>query len=112
METTIHKKTRHIGCPIYIRRKDTTFEYLTVIKNEIYSQEVIVNPTLTGKLMFLVGAWKTKYTEKQLKSQIFYMIAMAETTIETALHCDEKGKKIKAHNVIKIKNEADLEKIK
>lgn len=112
MEITIHRKTSHIGCPIYIRRIDTTFEYLTVIKNEIYSQTAIFKPTMTGRLMHFVGAWKTKYTDKQLKSSIFYMIAMAETTIETKLNCNEFGKKIKKQKVIHIRNEKDLKKIK
>ncbi|EKE25621.1 MAG: hypothetical protein ACD_5C00095G0005 [uncultured bacterium] len=110
MEISLHKKTSHVGCPIYIRRIDNTFEYLTVIKNEIYSQTVQFKPTWTGRLMFLVGAWKTKYSKKQLQSSIFYMIAMAEATIETTLHCDETGKKLKKEKVIHI-TENDVAKI-
>ncbi len=110
MEIVTHKKTKHIGCPIYIRRINTTFEYLTVIRGEIYSQLVIFKPTLTGRLMHAVGAWKTPYIKKHLQSSIFYLIAMAEATIETILDVDETGKKNKKIKVTHI-TDSDVEKL-
>ena len=111
MEIATHKITQHVGCPILIRRINTTFEYVTVIGGKFYSQTVKFKPTLTGRFMHLCGVWKTKYSKKQLQSSIYYLLAMAETTIETALHCDENGKKIKKEKVIHI-TEKDVEKMK
>lgn len=111
MEISTHKVTQHVGCPIYVRRMNTTFEYITVIRNKVYTQAVEFKPTLTGRFMHLVGVWKTKYTRKQLNSSIFYMIAMAEATIETTLNCDETGKKLKKPKVIHI-TKHDVEEIK
>lgn len=111
MEISTHKITQHVGCPILIRRINTTFEYLTVIGGKFYSQTVVFAPTLTGRFMHLCGAWKTKYSKKQLQSSIYYLLAMAETTIETTLNCDNTGKKIKKQKVIHI-TDKDVEKIK
>lgn len=108
MKIEVYKKTKHINCPIYIRRMENTFEYLTVINGLIYTQQVEFAPTFLGKFLKFAGTWKDVYTKKQLDSSIFYMTAMAETTIETILGVDEKGNKI---SKIKVINKKDVDKM-
>ena len=67
------------GCPIVIRQSGECFEYITVINDEIYSSFIVARKTFLQRLFF------KPYTAKQLNSITNYVIAMAQTTIETVL---------------------------
>lgn len=75
----LQKKIQYENCPIYIRNAGENWEYLTVVNNEIYTAQIIARRSaiqkMTGK----------PYTTKEISDITQYMIAMAQTTIDTVL---------------------------
>lgn len=108
MEIRTYKTEQYEGCPIVIRRIGLdNWEYITYIRGHIYAQHTEITPTKLGYFMKFFGTWKDVYTKKQLQSNIYVMIAMAETTIETVCGIDKKPKKaihITKNDVEKLKN--------
>lgn len=85
------KSVVYEGCPIYVRNTGETWEYLTVINNEIYTAHIIARKHLTQRL------FGKPYTAKQSSDCTQYMLAMAQTTIDTILGI-EHSKKVKPFN--------------
>lgn len=80
------KAVEYKGCKVYIRNFDTTFEYLAVIRGELYTMHMTV-----------LRGWKERvlgrdYTEAQLTNVTKYLMVAAETTIDTVLG-EKKAKK-------------------
>jgi hypothetical protein len=78
-------------CPIYIRRMNTTFEYLTVINNEIYQHHIELKPQMLRRIFYPFGLMH-RYSKKQIASTVMHLQKMAEATIDTLA----KDKKIKS----------------
>ena len=78
------KTSDYRGCPIYIRNLGDVFEYLAVVKNEIYSANIVV---IRRPLQRLLGR---DYTARQLADTTSYVLKMAETTIDLVL--EKQGK--------------------
>lgn len=78
------KTSSHRSCPIYIRNLGNVFEYLAIVKGEIYSANIVV---IKKPLQRILGK---DYTPKQLADASSYVLKMAETTIDLIL---EDGKK-------------------
>jgi hypothetical protein len=75
----LKKELDYKGCPIIVRQSGEAFEYITCIFNEIYSSHVIARKSLLRKLFF------RPYSLKQLNSITNYMLAMAQTTVDSVL---------------------------
>jgi len=86
----LQKQIEYQGCPIVIRQiGSNAFEFITCIKNQIYSSHIVAKK----------GFFKLNYTQKQISDITQYMIAMAQTTIETVL----KGGSAKLNNELEKK---------
>lgn len=68
--------TRHLGCPIYVRNFGHTWEYLAVIRGELYSAHNEIRTT--GR--------RVSYTEAEDRGIVRLMRTMAETTVEHVRH--------------------------
>jgi len=75
----LQKQIEFKGCPVVIRQAGERFEFITCINNLIYSSFIVAKKSLIQKVFL------QNYSEKQLKGITNYMIAMAESTIETVL---------------------------
>lgn len=73
------KTSEYRGCPIYVRNFGNRFEYLAIIKNELYSANVAA---IRSPLQRLLGR---DYTPRQLANTSSYVLKMAETTIDLVL---------------------------
>jgi hypothetical protein len=83
----LQKSVEYKNCPIIIRQSGEAFEYITCIFNEIYSSHVIAKKSLLRKLFF------RPYSLKQLNNITNYMLAMAQSTIDSVLGDQVKPKK-------------------
>ena len=72
MKIEVLKKIDHKGCPIYIRKLDTLFEYLIIYKGELYSNYFDITPTHEGQ----------QYSEKQLEGIVKLVLMTACKVIE------------------------------
>ena len=73
------KVKKYYDCPIYVRYffgVDDTWEYLTVIDNQIYTAQVII------KRKFWQRFFRLYYSRKEEEGAINYMTSMAMTTVE------------------------------
>jgi hypothetical protein len=73
------KQFEYEGCPIVIRQSGECFEFITVINNEIYSSFIVARKSFLRRITF------KEYAPEQIKSITNYVIAMAQTTIDTVL---------------------------
>ena len=53
---------------IYYRNFNRTFEYLTIIKSELYTSHIEVRPTFFRNIFAKLGILGDKYNEKQLQA--------------------------------------------
>lgn len=79
----LNKKIEYQGCPIVIRLLGDQFEYITCVNNEIYSSYVVARKPLLTRL------FGRSYSIKQLDKITNYMIAMAQTTIDSVLGVEQ-----------------------
>jgi len=77
--TVLQKPIDYQGCPIYVRNTGENWEYLTVIGGEIYTASIVATKTAMQRLL------GRAYTSKQVSDITQYMIAMAQTTIDSVL---------------------------
>jgi hypothetical protein len=78
------KKSEYRGCPIYIRNLGNIFEYLAIVRNEVYSANIIV---IRRPLQRIFGK---DYTPKQLADAVSYTLKMSEATIDLILGDSKK----------------------
>lgn len=83
MEIINYKKVEYRGCPIYLRRIGTMFEYFVIIRNELYSYYIEVNPERYMKFLHFVGVAKDLYTTKQKNANLIFVQKMAESVVDT-----------------------------
>lgn len=75
----LQKPLEYKNCPIVIRQIGENFEFITCINNQIYSSYVNARQNFLRRVFFM------DY-EKETKNKITnYMIAMAQTTIDSVL---------------------------
>jgi RNAse (barnase) inhibitor barstar len=77
-------------CPIYYRNFGKHFEYLTIIKGELYTTHITINPSPVTRALFFLKIEKLQYSEQQLKAIISQLRRLAETTIDFILKDKEK----------------------
>lgn len=83
----LKKNLEYKKCPIVIRHSGETFEYITCIYNDIYSSYVIARKSFLRKLFF------RPYSTAQINSITNYMVAMAQTTIDSVISAHSEVKK-------------------
>lgn len=77
--TVLNKPVDYQNCPIYVRNSGESWEYLTVIRGEIYTASIVARKTAMQRIM------GKPYTAKQVSDITQYMLAMAQTTIDSVL---------------------------
>jgi len=96
METRTYPVEKYRKCPIYFRSMRDHFEYLTIIKNQLYTAHITVKPYWITKLFFDLDISKrvdkVPYSQSQLKNILATLRKMAETTIDFVL--DNKDNKL------------------
>lgn len=89
MKIQTYKVENYRDCPIYYRSMRDHFEYLTIIKGELYTAHISVKPHWLTNLLFRLditsGVDKVPYSKQQLSNIIFQLRKMAETTIDWVL---------------------------
>ena len=75
----LQKPIEYQNCPIVIRQNGECFEYITCINNQIYSSYVEARKSLIQRLFL------QDYTKKEITNITNYIIAMAQTTIDSVL---------------------------
>jgi hypothetical protein len=80
----LQKKIEYEGCPIYVRTSGESWEYLTIIRNELYTASIVARLPATARI-FGQG-----YTSKQISDCTQYMLAMAQATIDHVLGINHK----------------------
>lgn len=73
----LSKKVVYENCPIYIRNTGENWEYITVINNEVYTATIYIRKTAIQKIL------GKPYTPKQTSDITNYLMAMAQSTINT-----------------------------
>ena len=79
------KPEEYKGCKIYYRNFLTHFEYLTIIKEELYVAHITVNPSRNRKILNALRIKKDLYSDNAKKMIVRELRHMAKTTIETIL---------------------------
>ena len=73
------KATEYKGCNVYVRNFGNTFEYLAIIKGQLYTAHMVITKS---PLQSLLGR---DYTEKQLTDTVKYLLNVAQATVDTVL---------------------------
>lgn len=73
------KATEYKGCKIYIRNFNTTFEYLVIVKDQLYTSHMVITKR---PMQWLLGR---DYTEKQLSDIVKHLMQIAEATVDYVL---------------------------
>ena len=79
MKVRTLKAAEYRGCKVYYRNFGNDFEYLAVIKGEIYTARVTIVKEWWQMLL------RRDYTDKQLLDATNYIARFAETTIDHVL---------------------------
>lgn len=77
MRIEVIKKFDYKGCPIYIRRMDTLFEYLVIYKGELYEEYFDIKPSKIRQSPLLKD-----YSKKQLDNIVKMVYFAAYKTID------------------------------
>ena len=77
MKIEVLKKIEHKGCPIYIRRLDTLFEYLIIYKGELFSEYFDIKPSKIRSSPLLKD-----YSKKELDNIVKMVYFAAYKTID------------------------------
>jgi hypothetical protein len=85
----LQKRLDYKNCPIVIRQLGENFEYITSVNGEIYSSYVNARKSLIRRLFLL------PHTSKDVNRITNYMVAMAQTTIDTVLSSEQPAVPIK-----------------
>lgn len=72
MKIEVLKRIDHKGCPIYIRKLDTLFEYLIIYKGELYSSYFNIKPSW----------YRRHYTEQQIEDIVKLVLMTACKVID------------------------------
>lgn len=107
MKITTYKPEEYRGCPVYIRRIGTLFEYLTVVRGFIYTDNVEVKPKVGRRML------KDPYTSEEIQYAQKYLSAMAAATIDNLLDPKDKKKPkalhIREKDVSKVRDELGIQ---
>lgn len=76
------KPDNYRDCPIYFRNLINHWEYITVIKGEVYTAHIEIKPTLINRFLHLIGVEETRYSEQQTGAIIKRLRLMAQTTVD------------------------------
>jgi hypothetical protein len=75
MKFRIIQVTKYRGCRVYLRNIENAFEYLAIVRGEIYAAHVIIKKRFFQK----------EYTKLQFEKATKMISKMAEATIDSVL---------------------------
>ena len=78
MKIEIIKKLDYKGCPIYIRRMGSLFEYIVIYKNELYEEYFDIKPSKIREKSPLLK----DYSKKQIDNIVKMVYFAAYKTID------------------------------
>lgn len=90
MKIKTYKPESYRGCAIYYRTMRDHFEYLAIIRQELYTAHITVNPTMINRLLYLLRIEKALYSSQQQIAVVKQLRRIAETTIDWILDNKEK----------------------
>lgn len=85
--SVLAKPVAYEDCPIYVRNIGESWEYLTVIRNEIYTASIVARKSAIQRMLSM------PYSPKEISDITQYMIAMAQATIDTVLEIEHRPEK-------------------
>lgn len=85
--SVLQKSLEYENCKIYIRNTKEVWEYFCIINGELYTAYIVARKKPLNKLLGM------PYTAKEVQSITQYMIAMAQTTIDTVLEIKHEPEK-------------------
>jgi hypothetical protein len=89
MKIHTFKVDEYRKCKVYYRNFGETFEYLTIIKKELYTTHIRIIPTLINRFLYWFGIEKSLYSRQQQEKILKQLRVMAETTVDFIL--DKEG---------------------
>jgi hypothetical protein len=104
MKIITYKPVIYDGCIIYVRRIGMRdFEYLTIIRGELYTFCNTVTPELYARLFYWLSITQDVFSDKEIKANIQYLQLMAQSTIDTIKEKPAKKIPITKKDIDKIK---------
>jgi len=92
MKTIVFKPEIYNGCKIYFRQIGADhFEYLVVIRGEIYTAHLTITPTAINRLLYLFKIEQCEFSQQQYDKIIAILRRLARTTVETILKINQKN---------------------
>lgn len=79
MQIRTLKVVEYKGASVYLRNFGSTFEYLAIVKGQLYGSHITITRTLTQRLL------GKDYTEKQLSDVCRVLTTMAQATVDYVL---------------------------
>jgi hypothetical protein len=86
MKIKVFKIDEYRDCQIYYRNFLFHFEYLTIIKKQLYTAHIEVKPTILNRIFYWFGIEEIYYSQQQSQKIIAYLRRLAETTIDYILN--------------------------
>ena len=90
MKIKTFKVEKHLGCPVYFRNFLNHFEYLTIIKGQLYTAHITVRPRWQRRLKVKLGLIISQYSKEEVEGIINQLRKMAESTVEFILKKENK----------------------
>lgn len=82
MKIRTFPKTEYKSHPVYVRSWIGHAEYLTIIKDEIWTAHIKVRPDWWNTVLYWLGRQEWPYSQAQSDEMYAYMVKMAEATID------------------------------
>ena len=77
LELTKYKKNN-----VYVRLFGTTFEYIVVFNEQVYTAHVTIKPDVKNYMLYFLGRQKYPYSKDQIKKISEYLQQVAHATID------------------------------
>ncbi len=90
MKITTFPPEQYRDCPMYYRMFLNHFEYLTVIKGQIYTGHMTIHASLVMRIKKFFHMVKSEYADNEMKAILRQLKLSAQTTIDFIL---DGGKK-------------------
>lgn len=92
MKIKTFKVEVYFKSPIYYRNFNETFEYLTIIKGQLYTLSIRVKPTKLNLIKYYLKIRPEKYSKTEMEAILKQLRRMAQTTIESKKNIKTKKK--------------------
>jgi hypothetical protein len=90
MQIKTFTRENYRGCPVYFRNFKHHFEYLVVIRGELYTAHITVNPHWLTNIFYLLKIEEMPYSQQHLKGILGQLRKLAHTTIDFVIDPQKK----------------------